>query len=104
MSKLFIRCVPRLLNADRNRENNTNLKVKEHQLSRFYDVPKSKRHPQQWRDCSKLPPKRIKTFPSAGKLMAMIFWDLKEKRLIDYIARGQVINEIHILSCSSRQS
>lgn len=109
MSKLSARWVPRLLNADQKRErvrtSSDNLKLfNKNQvdfLRRFVTVdetwihhyiPESKRQSQQWKHHGSPPPKKAKSFSSAGKVMATIFWDSKGILLIDYLTKGQTIN------------
>ena len=38
------------------------------------------------------PPKKGRTVPSAGKVMASVFWDADGILLIDYLQKGQTIN------------
>jgi hypothetical protein len=41
------------------------------------------------------PPKKFKRVPSAGKIMASIFWDSQGILMIDYLEQGRTINGTH---------
>jgi len=89
MKKLCARWVPRLLTAD---QKPTRMKNSEQCLERFnenktdfvrrfitmdgtwihYYTPKSKQQSKQW-----TAPKKTRSVPSAGKVMASVFWDTK---------------------------
>ncbi|XP_048244159.1 histone-lysine N-methyltransferase SETMAR-like [Haliotis rufescens] len=56
-----------------------------------YD-PETKEQSKQWTGFASPRPKMFKTQPSAGKVMATIFWDTKGVLLTDYLPRGQTIN------------
>ena len=43
------------------------------------------------------PPKKAKTVPSAGKVMASVFWDADGILLIDYLQKGQTIQNKSVL-------
>ncbi|XP_048253216.1 histone-lysine N-methyltransferase SETMAR-like [Haliotis rufescens] len=55
-----------------------------------YDL-ETKEQSKQWTGFASPRPKKFKTQPSAGKVMATIFWDTKGVLLIDYLPRGQTI-------------
>ncbi|KAJ8728788.1 hypothetical protein PYW07_006484 [Mythimna separata] len=55
-----------------------------------YD-PESKQESMQWHKKGSAPPKKFKVTPSAGKLMATVFWDSKGILLIEYTKKGQSI-------------
>ncbi|XP_071088847.1 histone-lysine N-methyltransferase SETMAR-like [Haliotis cracherodii] len=55
-----------------------------------YD-PETKEQSKQWTGFASPRPKKFKTQPSAGEVMATIFWDTKGVLLIDYLPRGQTI-------------
>ena len=44
------------------------------------------------------PPKKAKTVPSAGKVMASVFWDAYGILLIDYLQKGQTITGAYYAS------
>ena len=54
--------------------------------------PESKQESMQWRHVSPPPPRKIKPQPSAGKIMAAIFWDSKGVLLIDYLPDKTIMN------------
>lgn len=55
-----------------------------------YD-PESKQESMQWHIKGSSPPKKFKVTPSAGKIMATIFWDCEGILLIDYLKKGSTI-------------
>ncbi|XP_071083885.1 histone-lysine N-methyltransferase SETMAR-like [Haliotis cracherodii] len=72
MRKLSARWVPKCLSDDQK-------------------VVQTKEQSKQWTGFASPRPKNFKTQPSAGKVMATIFWDIKGVLLIDYLPRGQTI-------------
>ncbi|XP_063394736.1 histone-lysine N-methyltransferase SETMAR-like [Cydia fagiglandana] len=50
--------------------------------------PESKQESMQWHIKGSAHPKKFKVVPSAGKVMATIFWDCEGKLLIDYKEKG----------------
>lgn len=60
----------------------------------FYD-PESKQESMQWLTKGGPPPKKFKVVPSAGKVMATIFWDSEGILLIDYKSKGSTITGIY---------
>ena len=52
----------------------------------------SKVESMQWRHASSPPPRKFRTLPSAGKLMATIFWDSKGLLLINYLPPKTTMN------------
>lgn len=55
-------------------------------------TPETKQQSMQWKHVGSPTPKKAKTVPSAGKVMASIFWDAKGIILIDYLQTGTTIN------------
>lgn len=55
-----------------------------------YD-PESKQESMQWHKKGAEHPKKFKVIPSAGKIMATVFWDSKGILLIEYMKRGDTI-------------
>lgn len=55
-----------------------------------YD-PESKQESMQWIEKGAQPPKKFKVIPSAGKIMATVFWDSKGILLIEYTKKGESI-------------
>ena len=109
MRKLSARWVPRLLTIDqkhtRRTLSRTNLNLFEEDpanfLKRFVTMdetwvhhftPEAKQQSKQWKHPGSPPPKKAKTVPSAGKVMASLFWDADGILLIDYLQKGQTIN------------
>lgn len=54
--------------------------------------PETKTESMQWVHKGSPPPKKARTQPSAGKLMATIFWDIRGILLIEYMPKGSTIN------------
>ena len=50
--------------------------------------PETKKESMQWKHPGSPPPKKFKTQPSAGKVMATVFWDSKGVLLINYKPAG----------------
>ena len=92
IKKLCARWVPCLLTADQKR---TRMKISEQYLVRFnknktdfvyqfitmdetwihHYTPESKQQSKQWTEASCSAPKKTNSVPSAGKVMASVFWD-----------------------------
>jgi len=108
MKKLCTRWVPRLLTADQKR---TCMKISEQCLKRFnknktdfvhqfitkdetwihHYTPESKQQSKQWTEASCSVLKKTRVVPSAGKVMASVFWDAKGILFIDYLEKGKTI-------------
>jgi len=56
-----------------------------------YD-PETKQQSMEWRPSGSPHPKKFRVQKSAGKFLALIFWDQDDTLLIDYIPKGQIIN------------
>jgi len=101
MRKLSARWMPRLLTPDnkRNRETTSEQcltlfkRNPKEFLRRFVTVdetwihwftPETKEQSKQWTSPGEPAPKKAKTVPSAGKVMATVFWDLQGVIYIDY--------------------
>ena len=54
--------------------------------------PESKQESMHWKHPDSPPPKKFRTQPSAGKIMATIFWDSSGVLLIDYMPHKTTIN------------
>ena len=52
--------------------------------------------------CGELAPEKGKSVPSAGKLMASVFWDTKGILLIHYLEKGETITGEYYASLSDR--
>lgn len=108
MKKLCARWVPHLLTIDHKR---TRMRVSQECLDRFnknktdfirrfitmdetwvhHYTPETKQQSKQWTEAGCSAPKKAKTIPSAGKVMASVFWDAKGILLIDYLEKGKTI-------------
>jgi hypothetical protein len=100
MKKLCTRWVPCLLTAD---QKCTQMKISEQCLERFnktktdfvrqfitidetwihYYTPESKQQSKQWTEAGCSAPKKTRLVPSAGKVIALVFWDAKGILFID---------------------
>jgi len=56
-----------------------------------YD-PQTKQQSMEWRHSGSPCPKKFREQKSAGKVLALIFWDEDGIQLIDYLPNGQTIN------------
>jgi histone-lysine N-methyltransferase SETMAR len=108
MKKLCARWVPRLLTADQKR---TRMKISEQCLKRFnknktdfvyrfitmdetwihHYTPESKQQSKQWTEAGFSAPKKTRSVPSAGKVMASVFWEVEGILFIDYLEKGKTI-------------
>ena len=61
-------------------------------------TPEAKQQSKQWKHPGSPPPKKAKTVPSAGKVMASVFWDADGILLTDYLQKGQTINGTYYAS------
>jgi histone-lysine N-methyltransferase SETMAR len=109
MKKLSARWVPRMLSNEnkknrldistlllaRYEEDSTNFLdrlVTQDEVWVHYYAPTPKRLSMQWCHKGSPPPRKFKAVPSAGKVMASIFWDSKGILMIDYLEKGNTIN------------
>ena len=108
MRKLSARWVPRLLTLDQKRNR---VKCCKESLPLFqknpkdfkrrfvtvdetwihYYTPETKQQSKQWVTNGESARKKTKTVPSAGKVMATVFWDSQGIILIDYLEKGKTI-------------
>ena len=108
MRKLSARWVPRLLTLEQKRVRETKseecLKMFKGNprefLRRYVTVdetwihhytPETKEQSKQWTSPGERAPKKAKRVPSAGKVMATVFWDSQGIILIDYLEKGRTI-------------
>jgi histone-lysine N-methyltransferase SETMAR len=54
-------------------------------------IPESKQQSKQWTESSCSAPKKTRWVPSAGKVMASVFWDAEGILFIDYFEKGKRI-------------
>jgi len=100
--------VPRLLTAD---QKCTRMKISEQCLERFnknktefvhrfitmdetwihHYTPESKQQSKQWTEAGCSAPKKTMSVPSAGKVMASVFWDAEGILFVDYLEKGKTI-------------
>jgi histone-lysine N-methyltransferase SETMAR len=108
MKRLCGRWVPRLLTSD---QKHTCMKISEQCLEHFnknktdfvcqfitmdetwihHYTPESKQQSKQWTEASCSAPKKTRSVPSAGKVMALVFWDAEGILFIDYLEKGKTI-------------
>ena len=113
MRRLSACWVPRLLTVDqkhtRRTLSHTNLNLLRKIMPTFqrfvtmatwghHFTPEAKQQSKQWKHPGSPPPKKAKTVPSAGKVMASVFWDADGILLIDYLQKGQTINGTYYAS------
>lgn len=53
--------------------------------------PETKQESMQWKHQASPPPKKFRTQPSAGKIMATIFWDTEGVILVDYLPQKTTV-------------
>lgn len=109
VSKICARWVPRLLTDElksvRVRASQAGLELLRHNPKDFWHrfitvdetwvhhyTPETKEDSKQWTKRGQSAPVKAKTVPSAGKVMATVFWDAKGILLIDYLGKGKTIN------------
>jgi len=108
MKKLSARWVPRLLTVDNKRMRLLTSKQCLEQFKRnpkeflrrvvtvdetwiHHYTPETKQQSKQWISPGESAPKKAKMVPSAGKVMATIFWDAKGVILMDFLEKGRTI-------------
>ena len=108
MKKLSARWVPRLLTPEQKRNRVTVFEECLAMIQRnpkdffmrfvtvdetwiHHYIPETKVQSKQWTFKGESAPKKAKTVPSAGKVMATIFWDSQGVILIDYLEKGRTI-------------
>lgn len=111
-SKVSARWVPRLLTPEQKRTRCTlstsNLELfeadEENFLARFITMdeswvhhyqPETKEQSKQWKHTSSPTPKKARVIPSAGKVMASVFWDSQGVLLIDYLEKGHTVTGLY---------
>lgn len=58
-------------------------------------TPETKQQSKQWTAKGEPAPKKAKTVPSAGKVLASVFWDAKGVLFVDYLQKGKTINGVY---------
>lgn len=119
MKKLCARWVPRLLTVD-NKQNRVTaskecLQLLNHNKTEFfrrfitcdetwvhYYTPETKVQSKEWVGAEERAPKKPKTVPSAGKVMASVFWDENGILFVDYLEKGKTITGAYYASLLER--
>ena len=57
--------------------------------------PETKEQSKQWKHPMSPTPKKAKVTPSAGKVMASVFWDAQGVLMVDYLQKGCTINALY---------
>lgn len=111
-AKVSARWVPRLLTPEQKRirwtVSKSNLELfeadEDNFLARFITMdeswvhhyqPETKVQSKQWKHTSSPTPKKAKVVPSAGKVMASVFWDSQGVILIEYLEKGHTVTGQH---------
>jgi len=66
-------------------------------------TPESKQQSKQWTEANCSAPKKTSSVPSAGKVMASVFWDAEGILFIDYLEKGKTITGEYYSSLLTRQ-
>jgi hypothetical protein len=68
-------------------------------------TPESKQQSKQWTEAGCSAPKKTRLIPSAGKVMALVFWYAEGILFIDYLEKGKTITGILFQSfnCTRRK-
>ena len=54
-------------------------------------TPESKQQLKQWTEAGCTAPQKTRSVPSAGKVIALVFWDAEGIWFIDYLEKGKTI-------------
>ena len=54
-------------------------------------TPESKQQSKQWTEAGRSAPKKTRSVPSAGNVMASVFWDAEGILFIDYLEKSKTI-------------
>jgi [histone H3]-lysine36 N-dimethyltransferase SETMAR len=117
MRKLYAKWVPHVLTIDqkqqrvddseqclaifnRNKFFRRNITMDETWLPHY--TSKYNRQSTEWTERDEQNPKRGKTQRSAGKVMASVFWDVRGIIFIDYLEKGQTINNVYYIALLER--
>ena len=119
MRKLCARWVPRLLTADQKR---TWMKISAQCLERFnknktdfmcrfitvgetwihHYTREFKQQSKQWTEAGCSAPKKTRSVPSVGRVMASVFWDADGILFIDYLEKGKTVTREYYSSVLTR--
>ena len=118
MSNVSARWVPRLLTPE---QEHTRCRMSRENLALFEDNPsnfleqfvdeawvhhyqsETKEQSKQWKHPMSPTPKKVKVTPSAGKVMASVFWDAQGVLPVDYLQNGYAINGQYYSDLLKRQ-
>jgi len=97
MRKLSAQWVPRLLPPDnkrnRKRAGFDAVEAQSEGVSAY--TPETKEQSKQWTSPGEPAPKKPKNVPSAGKVMATVFWDSQGVIYIDYLEKGKTVKGLY---------
>jgi hypothetical protein len=65
-------------------------------------TPESKQQSKQWTEAGRSAPKKTRSVPSAGKVMALVFWDAEGILFIDYLEKGKTITREYYFNLLTR--
>jgi hypothetical protein len=57
----------------------------------YHYTPESRQQSKHWTEAGCSAPKKTRSVPSAGKVMALVFWDAEGILCIDYLEKGKTI-------------
>jgi hypothetical protein len=117
--KLCVRWVLCLLTAD---QKHTHMKISKQGLERFnknktdfvcrfitmdetlihHYTPESKQKSKQWTEAGCSAPKKTRSVPLAGKVMASVFWDAEGILFIGYLEKGKTITREYYFNLLTR--
>jgi hypothetical protein len=65
-------------------------------------TPESKQQSKEWTEAGCPAPKKTRSVPSAGRVMASVFWDAEGILFIDYLERGKTITREYYANLLTR--
>ena len=65
-------------------------------------IPENKAQRRQWVGPGSLRPKKFKTQPSAGKVMATVFWDAKGVIMLDFLPKRSTVTGVYYANLSDQ--
>jgi len=57
----------------------------------YHYMPQSKQQSKEWTEVGCSAPKKTRSVPSAGRVMALVFWYAEGILFIDYLEKGKTI-------------
>jgi len=61
----------------------------------YWYTPETKEQSKQWTSPGEPAPKKAKSIPSAGKVMATVFWDSQGVIYFDYLEKGKTVTGLY---------